>query len=260
MMHLLLGQALANGEPADTALRALPTEAARQALSAANAGHLAQALELAGIPTDLAELTQRWPAALHPALERLTRIPRPAVFQAPLLHEAGYLLLVASVQLLAVLLLHAKVLPVVTELPTAGLSPSSPMLLAVVLGDLLFMVLVACVAGWAVSGMSRASSLVGWGRYLSRAREASLAAALRDSEAPTQLQNSFVLSCAALRGTGLTDQDLSLVIQRSLVEATAAQQRFLTAVRLAGYGVLVGLALAVLAGVYGTIASMGGLI
>ncbi len=254
LAQLLVAHALAESEPLGAVLRSLPGIAARRAASAAEAGRLERALRLVDYPADLAQLALRWPAALRPALDRLTRLPPALLFQAPLLQVLGYFVVVAVLQLSAVLMLQTKVLPTLAVIPNSGLDPSASFFLVVAAGDVALTALAAALAIWATRAGPVGGRLLQWLRPLARAREASLAAALHDAEAPEDVRNAFLGSCKVLRGRLANRREFDLVIEQSMSRAEAAHQRFVTAVRVVGYAALTCFALVALLGIYQALA------
>ncbi|MFH1463597.1 MAG: hypothetical protein ABIO70_04350 [Pseudomonadota bacterium] len=260
LMGLLLGHTLAEGQPAGPLLRALPGEGAARAARAAEAGDLGAALAIAGLPADLIGLAARWPAALRPAQRRLDALPQPLPFLVPLLHQLGYLAMVALVQLEILLLLQTKVLPtfeaLAAEVGSTAISPALDLLGAVALGDLALLAVLAVLALTAVRGAATGRGAWGWVRHLRRAREAALLASLHDSAAPEAHRGAFAAACTALRGQGATPGELDMVIAQAEGGATLALERALTVLRVAGYGLLTVGALLMIMGVYLTLPAL----
>ncbi len=257
LVQLLAGCALAEGEPVGPVLRGAPMASASRAAAAADAGRLEAGLRLVGFPEDLARLGQEWPAALRPAQQRLARIPSRFEFQLPLLQELAFFLYIALLQLVVMLVLQQAVLPALYQMGREIGQGRIEFLSALALGDAIFFGVAAVFAIWAICGTAGQRHVTSWGRQLVLAREAGLAAALLDSAAPEEIRSRFARSCQVLQGVGVTVRELELVFEHALASAEASHRRFVSALRVLGYGVLLVLAVAATVGIYLSIASFG---
>jgi hypothetical protein len=113
-------------------------------------------------------------------------------------------------------------------------------------------------AAWLAAGAPGSTRLPGWGGQRSRAREAVLAAALREAGAPPAAVAAHQRECRFLHGEGATVAELDAIAHASLAAAEVSHRRFTSAVRVVGFAVLTGLALATTATVYSTIAHLPG--
>ena len=236
LAQLLVGHALADGVPVGPVLRNSRGPKARAAAAEVEAGRLRAGLVLADLAPDLADVAEAWPAALRPAQTRLADLPSRRLLQLPLLKTLGYLLLLVTVQAVAMSMIDGKVLPTLI-----GLLPQNPIeqlaLLGVIRGALVVAVLglpaVIALTLWAPI------RLPGVGPHLLRAREAAIAAALVDAGATADVQVRVFGTFRALSPGGATADELTQVVEDSVARARVAHRRIVTAVRTLGLGLLV---------------------
>lgn len=248
--ELLVGHALAAGEPIGPILRGAGKEGRVgqiAAAEAADAGDLTRALRLAGFPADLVAVAVAWPAAVRPAQRRLTRIPTSLVFHAPLVQTLSWFVGILCIQCAVLAILRLKVAPVF-----ADISSSRAAFDWLYAGEIAFLVLglpffIAVLSGWAGR-----LGFVSWGRHLASARQAALAGALLESGAPSPLGLAPYPLGASPGSASLAELDGVLLF--SLAQAEAAHQRFVAATRFFGFGVLTLLALGATAEVYQAVA------
>lgn len=253
---VLVGDALERGLPAGTGLSALPLPAS--VARHAERGDLEALLrELTHDPL-LGKVAVAWPKALAPALRRFEALPQRETFALHALQTAGYVFVVALIQLVMGAVLSLKVFPVLLKLHHDFDTPVALELSGVT--SAVFLLGAIPVVLWLVGGASGWATLPGWGRALLRAKEAAVAAALVESQAPAEVRQAFFSKLKWVTAPALAGQvvDLDVVSQRSTADATRALARFLAASRTVSYALLTLNAIGLLASVYVTAAQLWG--
>lgn len=249
---LLTASALSRDLSMSAALRALSSAPAHRAAAAIDAGKLAEGLGHLRLDPGLAALAVRWPKALGPALRRFDRLPAVNHFRLHLAETLGYFFVVLMVQLAANAVLALKVLPTFSKMdPSVVLWLDLPQL-AVELVTLLLIPL----GLWVTMGASGWARLPGWGRHLARAREAAQAAALVEAGAPDDVRAEVTKRFGVLRSPSASPLDLDAQFEGACVDAERALQRFLIAIRVAGFTLLTLLALAMVLSVFATLSRL----
>lgn len=247
---LLLLEAVAR-DATPTELRSLHPGAARHF----ERGDLAASLVALGLDAELARACARWPRAGLPGLRRLEALPTGVAFVAQLTQVLAYFVLVAVLQSLVLAVLRAKVLPVLDGV--AGDFRNTHGLLDVLSITVSLLCLAALPLGlWLLAGASGWHRLPGWGRELRRAKEAALAAALRETDAPEDARAAVHGTFRILRDPEAGTGELDELFYEAGAAAEAGLERFLAAARLVGLTLASLLALATLVAVYGTMARL----
>jgi hypothetical protein len=248
---LIAVDALAHGLPVGTELR----EAGFAGAAAkADAGQLAAALFELDVEPEVARVAAAWPRAAKPVLDRFESLLVTSRFRLNLLQTLGYFTLVWAVQAVVGVVLDNKVLPTLELVNSQFHSPGWGD--AQVVFHFLTMAVVAPVALWALLGASGWSRLPGWGRHLARAREAAVAAALQESEAPESVRAEVQRDFRQLNAPTLGQVELDAVFAEARASAERAINRFLITLRVVGLSVLTFSALGTLIAVYGSIATL----
>jgi hypothetical protein len=238
LRELLVAHALAEGGDASVALQTAGGVESFAASAEVKAGRLASGLRKAGMADDLVRLAEAWPAALRPALRRLARIPSRVVHQIQLVEVATLLALVAYIQVAALGALQEKVLPAMAAMVAEGIGPDrlldgwvTPVSLVLILAPPVGLAL-------AVLGFLFPRFSPGWRRHMGLAREAALAAALDESDAPPEARRTFGTGFRRLDFEHSGQEELDLVLGRSIAQATATRRRVVAAVRFWGFAFL----------------------
>ncbi len=253
--RLLAGHALAEERPLGPLLRALPSPRARRAAARAEAGDLADALDVLDLPADLVALATAWPGALRPAQRRLAAIPSTRLLQLPLVETLLYVGGLAGLQWMVFLLVELKIEPTLHEMGVEmGHDLGVGQLMQFGLIPLGVLAAVVLVLLGILVGVPDPARLPGWGAHLRRAREAALAAALAEAGAPLEIRTALAADFRRLRMFDGSAAELDLVATQALSDTSAAHQRLVAAVRVVGFSVLALVAVLITAGIYGAIA------
>lgn len=252
---LIAEVSLAEDRPLVDELRKVPAAFGSAAASAAAAGDLSRALSLAGFDRDLAAVGAVWPRAVRQASSFLDRLPSTARLYLPLFQTAAYFLFIAFIQMMCLLILSRKVLPVMGVIARDH-RLDVPHFWEATLA--LFIIGTIALIGFAALGASGWRRLPGWGRHLGRARDASLIAALVQTHAPSEVVNSWVRKATTLGdlSEGALSEDLLTIAADSGARAERAMLRFVTTVRIVGFGLLTLLAFGVTLSTYVFIARL----
>lgn len=262
LLQLVARDCLAEDRPLGEALARVLPGAFVAARSAASAGRLEQALSGLGFDAALVRLGALWPRALRPAARRVDALPSPARLRVPLVQTAVALGFVAVVQSLVVAVLSSKVLPVLLKIRADhGLAVLSPVeetswLLQAASG--LLRVAVVALALWGALVWSGPAWWPGWGRHLARAREALLAAALVEAQAPGEVVRAWLAGSPSLARFDVAPvaEDLEALGASQAADAERAMQVGVARLRLVGFGALTVVALLATLAVYGSVAGL----
>jgi hypothetical protein len=255
-VSLIAEVCVAEGRSLGHELRNLPQPYAKEAAAAADQGALREALRIAGVDEDVAAMGALWPSATRVTSELLARLPSTARLLLPLVQVAGYLLIVVLVQAVVIAVVRRKALAgVMGQLLEAELAP--PLLV----WDLAVLVAGLGVVGlfvYAVVAMMGLKGMPGWGRALARAREATLLAALVQTNAPSEVVTSWLGRASLLRPIGphVSADDALLIARDCAVHAEAGMTRVVSTVRIVGFGVLALIALGITLDVYRAVAAL----
>lgn len=243
---LQASRALAEARPLGPALRLLDTPLAAEAAALADQGDLEACLHRLRVPADLVAVARAWPAALPSADARVEALPQALPTTLALFQALSWVGLVAVVQVGALISLSRLERDLALVL---GLHPA----LAVAL-----FTLALCLAG----GLALLRCAT-WGRDplgrgpLRLARQAAIAAALAESEAPIETRQAVARGFDRLADSAGGPAELGLVVEQALAAASEAAARRATALRVGGLLLLAANALYLTASVYGAIAALG---
>ncbi len=236
--QLLLGHALAEGTSVEAAIRESGAPFRGEDLLLAQAGRLEDALLRMGFDAPEARLAAAWPACLRPAQRRLASLPSPRGLQAQLLQVLVYVIWLLTAQAILLSVLVTKVVPTLAAMETElGEVLGHVHLLDGLLAATSLSVPFLGAALLAILALPR--RLPAWGRQMVRAEEAARAAALLESGAPEDVRAAAWRGFRRLRGQFATAQELDLVLDRAIADATAAQARLVAVVRSVGLGLCV---------------------
>lgn len=256
MTQLLVGHALAEGTPAGEVMRRAGSRSTPPAGATVDAGWLAVGLRADGFPADLAELAGAWPEALRPALRRLGRLPSQLVLFVRMGETLAYLMLIAMLQALVLSVLGNKVVPVFYKMAEEADVHHAGAWLALVDGAGVLLGITLLIGPIALGLLWLPVRLPGWSRHLQRAREAALAAALEEADAPADARRAVLGRFRVLKPAHATSVELDLVFERSAAACLAAQRRLVAVIRGVGLGALCLVALLSAAGVYNFVVRM----
>lgn len=246
---LIAELSLAESRPLGPELSKLRSPAA----ALASSGDLHGALRKLRFSEELLHVARLWPAAVRGAQQLLGRIPSSSALSLPLYVTSGYLWIVLLVQLMVFAVLRLKVLPLVEFIAQTSVGSASSLVpIALLFGALPVVVLsTVMLKGW--------HWMPGWGRELTRAREAAITRALIDARAPTDAVSAWLRTTNTLRlvDAAALPADLDAIAHFSVASAQRSIERLSTFIRVGGILILSVSGFAIVFSVYRLMAEVG---